>query len=87
MADPNVIRNKYHGCVVQQVLTGKGWDISLYRELPEGGEQFVQKCDSLAEAVAMAKKIGVVSVAVQPPLTGPSGEQEPQINVTVEVEK
>lgn len=87
MADPNVIRNKYHGCIVQQVLTGKGWDVSLYREMPDSGEQFVQKCDSLAEAIAMAKKIGVVSVAVQPLLTGLSEEQEPQINVTVEVEK
>lgn len=87
MSNPNVLRNKYHGCIVQQALTDKGWDISLYRELPEGGEQFVQKCDSLAEAIAMAKKIGVVSVAVQPPLTGTSEEQESQINVAVEVEK
>lgn len=93
MAD--VLRNKYHGCIVEQVLTDDGWDVSLYKVQPDGSEKFIQKCESLAEAISEAKKQGTVLPPVNHPQTGTSpeavaedtdGSIKPIEGITVEVE-
>lgn len=73
-----IIRNKYHGHIVEQVLNGDGWATKLFAVDADGKESFLQECESLGEAIGIAKKrkdSGAVPVEVAiPSPDGPSTE-------------
>ncbi len=66
-----IIRNKYHGHIVEQILNGDGWDTKLFAVDANGKESFLQECESLGEAIGIAKKRKEVAT---PSPTGPSTE-------------